>query len=89
MPPLPYARQLVGGMLLLCGVMLAMGLALRVGVRVYLWNRAGAGAIDARWLAMLLLLGLGAVAAMLLAAYGWRLLRGARLRSGPGGKPIL
>ena len=76
-------------MFVLCGVLLALGLLLRMAVTVYLWYRAGGGMPALRPLSLLVVNGLGVVAAGMLVYYGQRVLRGGHISGGSSGKPIL
>jgi hypothetical protein len=82
----PASPRLVGWLLLTSGLMLALGLLLRLVVAVYLW---GAGYAEELPVGQLLLNLLALVGAGLLVRYGRRLLRGGNVTHGPDGKTIL
>jgi hypothetical protein len=79
-------RRLVGWLLVVAGILLALGQLIRLGVAAYSWSAANTEVLA---LGLLLINMLGLVAAGLLVRYGRRLLRGGEISDGPASKTIL
>lgn len=69
----PTTRRLVGWLFLIAGLLLLLGVGLRLGVVYYEYQRLGEEALNSTQLVMSLMM---LVAAMLMLRYGWRERRG-------------
>jgi|GEM_PF-6800725 len=80
----PGTRRVVGGLFVAAGILLALGLAIRLALLAYSWSSA---TIQPYGLLLLNLLAL--VAAGLMIRYGRQLARGGRLSDGPADETML
>jgi phosphate/sulfate permease len=80
----PATTRIVGGLVVAMGILMALGLFIRIGVAVYGWSKTNF--IELGWLFFNLL---GLVASGLLVRYGRRLIQGGHLSDGPAQETML